>query len=247
MLNLTRHLSTWKFLETVYNRPLHDRFRLGTCILCGLPVDEYSQLCRGCITDLPWANEACSRCARPLASGTLCGRCLGSPPPYQQTVATFDYRYPMDGLVKQLKYAAKIDLAALLGTAMSNKLRTCVTDYPQCLIPVPLHHKRLMKRGFNQSMELARSVSRAFGLRVDPLCVKRKLDTPPQAGLPASARRNNVRGAFSLTRHLNYKHVAIVDDVITSAWTVHELTKLLVRAGVERIDVWVCCRAFPQR
>ncbi|MGH8609692.1 MAG: ComF family protein [Gammaproteobacteria bacterium] len=130
---------------------------------------------------------------------------------------------------------------------MSNKLRTCVTDYPQCLIPVPLHHKRLMKRGFNQSMELARTVSRAFAIRVDPLCVKRKLDTPPQAGLPASARRSNVRDAFSLTRHLNYKHVAIVDDVITSAWTVHELAKLLVRAGVERIDVWVCCRAFPQR
>ncbi|MGH8601742.1 MAG: ComF family protein, partial [Gammaproteobacteria bacterium] len=64
--------------------------------------------------------------------------------------------------------------------------------------------------------------------------------------LPASARRNNVRGAFRSNRHLNYTHVAIIDDVITSAWTVHELTKLLIGAGVERVDVWVCCRAFPQ-
>ncbi|MGH8645339.1 MAG: ComF family protein [Gammaproteobacteria bacterium] len=129
---------------------------------------------------------------------------------------------------------------------MSSKVQTCVTDFPQCLIPVPLHLKRLMKRGFNQSMELARTVSRTSGIRVDPWCVKRALDTPPQASLPASATRNNVRGAFSLSHRLNYTHVAIIDDVITSAWTVHELAKLLIGAGVERIDVWVCCRAFAQ-
>jgi len=247
MLNLTRNLSTWKPLRLVYKRALRHRFTLGTCLLCGLPVDMRKQLCRGCTTDLPWANHACTRCARPLASGSVCGRCLRSPPPYQQTVAAFDYRYPMDGLIKQFKYAPKIDLAVLLGALMSIKLQTYVSAIPQCLIPVPLHPKRLMKRGFNQSMELARTVSRASGIRVDPWCVKRALDTPPQASLPASARRNNVRGAFCSSRHLNYKHVAIVDDVITSAWTVHELTQLLLRAGVERIDVWVCCRAFPQR
>lgn len=246
MLNLTRHVSTWKLLEEVYNRQLRDRFKLGTCILCGLPVPMRTQLCRACTSDLPWANEACPRCALPLASGTVCGRCLRSPPPYQQTVAAFDYRYPIDGLVKQLKYAGKIYLADLLGESMNSQLRTKVADYPQCLIPVPLHPKRLMKRGFNQSMELARTVSRASGIRVDPWCVKRTLDTPAQASLPASARRHNVRGAFSLTRQLNYKHVAIVDDVITSAWTVHELAKLLAQAGVKRIDVWVCCRAFSQ-
>ncbi|MGH8657173.1 MAG: ComF family protein [Gammaproteobacteria bacterium] len=153
----------------------------------------------------------------------------------------------MDGLVKQLKYAAKIDLAALLGVLMNTKLQTCLTDFPQCLIPVPLHPNRLMKRGFNQSMELARTVSQASGIKVDPWCVKRVLDTPPQASLPATARRNNVRAAFCLSRPLNYTHVAIIDDVITSAWTAHELAKLLIDAGVERIDVWVCCRAFPQR
>jgi len=246
MLNLTRNLSTWKRVESVYKRALRYRFTRGTCFLCGLPIDLHGQLCRGCTTDLPWANEACPRCARPLASGSVCGRCLGSPPPYQQTLAAFDYRYPVDGLVKQLKYAAKIDLASLLGALMSSKVQTCVTDFPQCLIPVPLHPKRLMKRGFNQSMELARTLARTSGIRVDPWCVKRALDTPPQASLPASARHNNVRGAFSLRHHLNYTHVAIIDDVITSAWTVHELAKLLIGAGVERIDVWVCCRAFPQ-
>lgn len=246
MLNLTRNLSTLELLESVYKRALRYRFTLGTCLLCGLPVDMHKQLCRGCTTDLPWANQGCLRCAQPLASGSVCGRCLISPPPYQRTVATFDYRYPMDGLIKQLKYGAKIDLAVLLGALMSTKLQTCVPDAPQCVIPVPLHPKRLMKRGFNQSLELARTVSRASGIRVDPWCVKRALDTPPQASLPASARRNNVRGAFSIRRHLNYTHVAIIDDVITSAWTAHELTKLLISTGVERIDVWVCCRAFPQ-
>ncbi|MGH8603504.1 MAG: double zinc ribbon domain-containing protein, partial [Gammaproteobacteria bacterium] len=121
MLNLTRNLSTWKPLRLVYKRARRYRFTLGTCLLCGLPVDMRRQLCRGCTTDLPWVNQACSRCARPLASGSVCGRCLGSPPPYQQTVAAFDYRYPMDGLIKQLKYAAKIDLAVLLGALMSTR------------------------------------------------------------------------------------------------------------------------------
>lgn len=245
MLNLTRNLSTSKLVQSVYRRVLPYHLALGTCFLCGLSVDIRKQLCPDCTTDLPWATQACSRCARPLASGSVCGRCQGSPPPYQHTVAAFDYRYPVDALVKQLKYAAKIELAVLLGTLMGRKLQTSVTDIPQCLIPVPLHPKRLIQRGFNQALELARTVSRASGIRVDPGCVKRALNTPPQASLPASARRNNVLGAFSLRHPLNYSHVAIIDDVVTSAWTVHELSKLLMGAGVERIDVWVCCRAFP--
>lgn len=246
MLNLARNLSTLKLLQLVYKRVPIYRFTLGTCLLCRLPVHMYEHLCQGCRADLPWADQGCLRCARPLASGSVCGTCLGSPPPYQNTVAAFEYRYPMDSLIKQLKYAARIDLAAPLGALMNHKVQTCVTDFPQCLIPVPLHPKRLMKRGFNQSMELARTISRASGIKVDPWCVKRALDTPPQASLPASARRNNVRGAFSFRHHPTYTHVAIIDDVITSAWTVHELAKLLLGAGVERIDVWVGCRAFPK-
>lgn len=245
MLNSAKRLSTPTLRHKVYKRLT--RSRLGPCALCGAQTDPHPQLCYSCLADLPWVTEACARCARPLGAGTQCGSCLQSPPPYQRTIVAFEYRYPIEGLVHKMKYQAKTEFADLLGTLMSFKVADSVTDYPQCLIPVPLHSRRLIGRGFNQSLELARPLARACGINLDPFCTRRRVNTKPQAQLPASVRHANVRAAFAVTRRLRYKHVAIVDDVITTAWTACELTRVLLKEGVERVDLWICCRAYPQR
>jgi len=106
----------------------------------------------------------------------------------------------------------------------------------------PTHAKRLRERGYNQSLELARTLGRAFSIPVDTRGCVRVLATPPQAGLARKERRRNVRGAFRILRPPGVQRVAVLDDVVTTGSTVSELTKVLLRAGVERVDVRAVAR-----
>jgi ComF family protein len=111
------------------------------------------------------------------------------------------------------------------------------------LLPVPLHDRRLRQRGFNQSLELARQLSRAHRLPLAANLLCRQRDTPAQHALPAKARRANIRGAFALNGDLSGRHIALLDDVMTTGHTVAEISRILRRAGATRIDIWVVARA----
>ena len=119
------------------------------------------------------------------------------------------------------------------------------SDLPDCLIPVPLHARRLAERGFNQAHEIAISISGILNITVLSKNAKRIITTRPQTELGAKQRKHNVRGAFALSRPVTpeYQHIAIVDDVVTTSATVAELARLLKGAGVARVDVWACARA----
>ena len=229
-------------------RAKFERFRVpGVCLLCGGANAETGLLCPPCEADLPLVTNACPQCARPLPTAQRCGRCLDRPPPYTQTHCVFDYGYPLDKLITALKYGGKPELAAQLGRTMAKYLDTHLdAPIPQCIIPVPLHRRRLIWRGFNQSLELARPIARTLALPIYLGC-KRVRDTPPQVGLPAKQRRKNIRAAFKAPKRQPYTHVAIVDDVVTTGSTVTELAKTLKRVGVKRVDVWVCSRAYLRK
>jgi ComF family protein len=101
----------------------------------------------------------------------------------------------------------------------------------------------LRRRGFNQSIELARPVARAFRLPLEIQSVIRRRDTRSQTGLHKKQRRRNIHGAFKSVKSMSCDHVAILDDVVTTTSTVNELASLLKRAGVRRVDVWSIARA----
>lgn len=115
---------------------------------------------------------------------------------------------------------------------------------PEVLIPVPLHHSRLIERGYNQADEIARLWSQSLGLEVDRDALCRDRATPRQSGLSAPQRANNVRNAFSYSPKREYRHVAIVDDIVTTGSTIDEITRLLHRYGVEFVEVWALARAY---
>ena len=108
---------------------------------------------------------------------------------------------------------------------------------------MPLHKVRYRERGFNQALEIAKTVAKELKIPLDITSCHRTWDTPHQIGLSAVQRRKNMEKAFSLIKPINALHVAIVDDVMTTGTTVHELASLLKKAGVERVDIWVCARA----
>ncbi len=221
------------------------------CPLCGnrLPAQSPSLLCPGCQADLPLNRPACRRCAEPLPHPglPLCGLCLQQPPDMHQTLVPFRYQAPFTRLVPDLKFHGRLGNARLMSQLMLTHLQGAIHDgvmaLPDGLIPVPLHAKRLRARGFNQSLEIARGLSRPLHIPLDRHGVIRQRDTLPQSDLDKPQRRHNIRSAFRVTRPLPWRHVAIVDDVVTTANTVNELARTLKKAGVEKVDVWAVARA----
>ena len=217
-----------------------------TCLLCGAPGAAGLDLCAGCAAELPWNRHCCARCALPFdgagLDGALCGACQRRAPPYERCITTLRYATPVPTLVGAAKFRGRLNAARLLGQLLARSVRVAGEPMPEVLIPVPLHRARLAERGYNQALEIARVLSRELALPVDHRCCERSMATLPQAGLDEGARRRNIRGAFSAPTPLGWRHLAVVDDVVTTGSTVEELARVLRRAGAARIEVWAVAR-----
>ena len=208
------------------------------CLVCAEAGIDGLDLCRHCRSDLPWNEGACLRCALPLAAGADCPRCLADAPPFARAHAAFRYEFPVDRLLPRFKFHADLAAGALLATLLHWSLDPA--QWPQALLPVPLHHSRLRQRGFDQALELARALSRESGVPLMSRRLWRRRRTSAQTELGALARRRNVLGAFALAPGPPLPaHVALVDDVLTTGATAGECTQLLLSAGVQRVELWV--------
>ena len=216
-----------------------------TCLLCGAPGAEQRDLCAGCAADLPRNQSACPVCATPLTvfSTEPCPACRACPPPYDRAFAPFRYRHPLDFLIRQLKFGGRLSHARLLGALLAEALIERGGSAPDYLIPVPLHPRRLRERGFNQALELAGPVARRLRIPILAEGLRRVRYTPPQTRLDARARQTNPLGAFALGQALSGKHVALIDDVMTTASTVTECARVLRAGDVAEIEIWIVGRA----
>jgi ComF family protein len=220
-----------------------------TCVLCGGQGAAGRDLCRGCAADLPRNSNPCRRCAEPLPAGapagTLCGRCLRSPPAFDLCRAPYLYAPPADWLIGHLKFRAHLAHGRVLGSLLGDHLADLAGPRPELIVPMPLHRARLRERGFNQAVELARPVGRRLGVPLALDLIERVRPGRPQSALQRSRRHANVRGAFALRRPLDAWHIAVVDDVMTTGASAGELAATLRHAGAERIEVWVVARTPP--
>lgn len=216
------------------------------CALCDAPGHAGLDLCRACRADLTLINRPCLHCAAPLPSGSdcpVCGACQRKPPHFHAAIAPFHYQEPLAYLIRQLKFAGNLPLAGLLGGLMARTLPER-HELPDCLIPVPLHPRRLRERGFNQALEISRVAGAHLSIPVNARACVRTRVTAAQSLLPRTHRESNVRGAFRLQACPAYRRVAIVDDVMTTGHTVNELAHCIARAGGARhIEVWAVARA----
>ena len=173
-----------------------------------------------------------------------CAACLQHPPPYAAALAPLVYAGAVRYLLTQFKYQRRLSCGAPLAQVLLQAARARDEVLPQALIPVPIHGRRLVERGFNQSLELARPLGRALGIAVLYDGVRRVRATVPQNQLAQDERVANVRRVFALHTGVKLpKHVAIVDDVLTTGATVRELAKVLRKQGCERVEVWCAARA----
>ena len=222
------------------------------CVLCGgAGQPPLLDLCAACEAELPRNVDACARCAMPLPAsvppGSSCGACLRRPPRFDAALVPFRYAYPLDHLVKDFKYRGRLAWGRVLGTVLARHVRAPVSERPERLVPVPLHATRHRERGFNQSSEIARHLARALGIPLDEDLCRRVRATADQATLTAKERRRNLRGVFALERPPHARHIAILDDVLTTGSTVDELARTLKRGGVQQVTVWAVARAIPDQ
>ncbi len=217
------------------------------CLLCDERC-EGQPLCSSCEADLPWLDGRCTVCAVPLPSrGLVCGECLKRPPSYDHVEVPWRFAFPVDALITRFKHQARWPYGRLLGERLAHHLEHAFADglpRPDLLLPVPLARRRLRQRGFNQAQMLADWLSRPLGIATDARALERVLDTPAQQQLDAATRRRNLRQAFAIATGTDVKgrHLALVDDVLTTGATAEALARLLKRAGAERVDVYCLAR-----
>ncbi|MDP2143401.1 MAG: ComF family protein [Gallionella sp.] len=210
------------------------------CVLCGR-MSHDGLWCAACDRTLPRLTEAhCPACALPTPTGELCGHCLTHPMQFSSTTAAYTYAFPLDRLIQAMKYREQLALA----DAFAAELVKRIGRLPDCVIAMPLHPAKLRERGFNQSLLLAASISRALELELLPHACRRIRDTPPQSALPFKERKKNVRDAFCCDMDLSGKHVALVDDVLTTGASLNSLAVAVKKRGAGDVSSWVVARTI---
>ena len=225
---------------------IHHKLLPVDCMYCGGKATDQLPFCNLCRENLPHNYSPCSCCAEPLSDNQFqgkCGKCLKQTPEFDWVLSPYLYQPPISRLISRFKYHADLGAGYILGKLLADYLQSHLTQRPECMIPVPLHSSRLRKRGFNQSLELCRILAKQLAIPVSHTFCIRQRKTDSQSGLNEKQRNKNIRGAFSTAATLPYKHVAIVDDVMTTGNTTNELAKVLRKAGAETIQVWSVCRA----
>ncbi len=229
-----------------------DLFFPHCCIACGEKLFDRSLcfFCRECRAAIQYIESpVCRRCGVEFAAyhhrEYFCGDCLQNLPPYTLARSVVRYSEPVKKLLYRLKY--REDPSVLPGIA---DIVSCydMSEFEQCdyAIPVPLHIKRLRRRGLNQSMLLADLFFKETAdctVRSDILV--RKFHTVPQTSLGGAARRKNLVNAFVCRNgeDVSGKRICLVDDVFTTGTTVAECSKTLLKYGAKEVRILTFARA----
>lgn len=218
------------------------------CLLCRQPSRRPLPLCGHCRASLPLNRIACDQCALPLppssAPGALCEPCLEGQRDYERILAPMIYGPGVRELIGAWKYRRQ----ALLTDLLAGLWLEQQTVLPGCdlLLPVPLHWRRYLWRGFNQAALLARALQRQHpALAAVPLVergLRRRRHGRSQARLGASARAANLNGNFQLRLDVENLRVAVIDDVVTTGATAQEIARLLRDAGAAEVQIWCLAR-----
>jgi ComF family protein len=225
------------------------------CLLCAGPSGD-KLLCIGCHMDLPYSahRQLCQQCGLQLESLSLvCGHCLAHPPAFARCIIPFAYEYPLDALIHRFKYRRNLTSGKLLSQLLADHLHhhaQADADWcaPDLLIPAPMHWLRRWQRGFNQAECLARYLADELQLPLATRIVQRTHKTPAQNELSRAERQHNLRKAFVIAdKHraaIAGKHIALVDDVVTTTATARALSQLLIQAGAKDVQVWALARTM---
>jgi competence protein ComFC len=148
-------------------------------------------------------------------------------------IKTLIHRFKYEPYIKELATS----LACLI-IAHFNLIQKVFSGENFIIVPVPLTKKKLKKRGFNQSEEIAKELAKNLSIPLLSDCLIKEKETPAQMELKKEARQNNLKGVFSISDpgRIRGKKILLVDDVYTTGSTMQECASVLKKAGSQ--EVW---------
>jgi ComF family protein len=194
--------------------------------------------------------QACTLCARSLAGYALpvdyrCGSCRQDPPAYDRLIALWSYRPPLDAVVQAFKFRRLDYLGRHLATALASEIGPRIGNIGDIdrVVPMPLHWRRRLARGYNQAERIARPLAGLLGLPF-ATALTRSRATPPQSLLGRAERLANLRKAFRVPRpeEMRELHILLIDDVATTGATLDAAARTLKKAGAATVTALVAGR-----
>lgn len=181
-----------------------------SCMVCGEYLDSGIYICRKCLDELELhKNES------------------------KNSISVFSYNDSIRSLIHELKYNNRPEIGYVLGREMGKRLKSYLNTECAVLMPVPLHKKRLRKRGYNQSEKICEGLSDESLVPMNKDLIYRKRNNISQTKLNAALRSENVKGIFEFKgSDLDRETlIMLVDDIITTGATAKEACGVLKRNG----------------
>ena len=217
------------------------------CYFCRQSCVQDQRICDACVLSLPYLDiqTLCPHCGLLSAHSIICGTCLKTPRAFDRCIPLLSYTPEVAKWIARYKFHGQLLLATLFGDLFGAHLSDTYQDQPkpEVIIPIPLHRKRLWRRGFNQSIELGQGISKTLDIPLDTQTLFKTRAIPAQSSLDAKGRQRNIKNAFGVHSH-GYQYVVLLDDVMTTGSTLNEAAKQLKKSGVRQVDVWCVARAL---
>lgn len=215
------------------------RISLSNCIVCQASTTKFPLLCETCFTELPLFDY-----------DKLTGDLLNWPKVsssvihnhFDHLIVISSYKSPFNQWIPQYKYGGHFHLSSLFSDLLAQLWLDLVENNnlsrPDAAVAIPLHMSKWQQRGFNQSTLMARKFAKKIDVKYEDNFIFRSKATRPQVGMTGTARRKNLKNAFTVQFNSNVpKHIILIDDVVTTGTTVNEVSRLLKAAGVQTITV----------
>jgi ComF family protein len=223
-----------------------------SCSLCLEALNSKQQtLCSGCIDDLPYNNDCCLKCAEPLVSNGICPTCQKSPPNYRLCHTLCIYSHPISLAIKSMKKKPFAPETKQLSFLFAQQLQTIyrANDFPEIIIPMPLHPLKMLLRGFNQSLLIAQFLSAklAYTEVKNNICIRKHFSQAQRLGTRIQ-RLKILPTTFNVYNQseIQGRTLALVDDVVTTGSTASAATASLLNAGAKSVDLWCIAKTSWQ-
>ncbi len=225
----------------------------SVCQGCSVPLSQTPQpwLCPACRQRLLFITPPlCSCCGKPFPKGDnhLCGECLAGAFSFDLARSLVAYNKPVVRMISNFKYNKRLGSLFTISALCAEVNISSWFCQPDFIIPVPLHISKLRKRGFNQSLLVARKCFPSWQQLVAPRGLVKSKATVAQVSLSGKERRTSLTKTFKVNTNLGLegKSILLVDDVLTTGSTLNACSKVLKRAGAVRVEAFTIARALSR-
>ena len=213
------------------------------CAICDSVISPSPEhICKKCRREIRYVKQpACMKCGKEIESGEeeYCMDCSSKERSFEKGFPLFNYVPPISDSIVRYKYGKRQEYALFYaGEIVSHFVDDFRLIGIDAVVPVPIHKKKLMKRGYNQAGLIADEIGRLIGIRVIPDLILRSVDTKPQKELSDLQREKNLRSAFVINP--DHKEnlsgtILLVDDIYTTGSTIEACTRICLEYGAQKV------------